>query len=47
MADPTRPLVVVAGEADGICDPGTGLCAFPDPVTEPYTELEAVVSEPG
>jgi hypothetical protein len=42
MADPVRPLVFVAGDADGICDPETGVCALP----EPDTETEAVVSEP-
>jgi len=42
MADQVRPLVVVAGDADGICDPVTGVCALPEPDTEPG----AVVSEP-
>jgi len=30
MADPTRPLVIVTGDADGTCDSETGLCAMPD-----------------
>jgi hypothetical protein len=42
MADQTRPLVVVAGDADGICDPDSGVCTLP----EPDTEQGADVSEP-
>lgn len=42
MADQVRPLLVVAGDADGICDPETGVCALPEPDTDP----DAVVSEP-
>jgi hypothetical protein len=42
MADPERPLLVVAGDADGICDPETGVCALP----ESHMEPDAVVSEP-
>jgi hypothetical protein len=42
MADPVRPLVVVAGDAAGICDPETGVCALPESDMEP----SEVVSEP-
>ncbi|MDH2413805.1 hypothetical protein [Nocardioides sp. CER19] len=42
MADPVGPLVFVAGDADGICDSKTGVCAVPEPDTGP----DAVVSEP-
>jgi len=44
MADPTRPLVIVTGDADGSCDPETGLCAMPKTAavateTEPVDEV--------
>lgn len=42
MADPGHRLVLVAGDAAGICDPETGVCALP----ESDTESGEVLSEP-
>lgn len=34
MRDDGRPLVVVEGDASGMCDPETGFCAWPDATAE-------------
>jgi len=47
MADPIRPLVIVTGDADGTCDPETGVCAMPEPdgaATE-VDPVDEVISE--
>ncbi len=44
MAEPVRPLLVVTGDAAGICDPETGVCALPGPPAGPGPEAEP---EPG
>ncbi|TFH70526.1 hypothetical protein [Cellulomonas sp. HD19AZ1] len=35
MAEPVRPLLVVAGEPAGMCDPEAGACALPARPDEP------------
>ena len=47
MADPTRPLMIVTGDADGTCDPETGLCAMPeaDVAATEIEHVDEVVSE--
>lgn len=35
MAESVRPLLVVAGDPAGICDPETGACALPARPDEP------------
>lgn len=41
MADATRHLLIVTGDADGTCDPETGVCAMPEPDVA-ATEVEPV-----
>ena len=42
MADNTSPLQFVEGEADGYCDPETGLCMVPGAAAaSPTTEAES------
>ena len=45
MADPERPLMLVTGDAAGICDPETGICVLPDPDGATDAEPEPLVSE--
>ncbi|MFC3996112.1 hypothetical protein ACFOVU_09320 [Nocardiopsis sediminis] len=48
VPEPPRPLLLVHGEADGYCDPATGLCAVPgttDP--EPIADADAADADGG
>jgi len=47
MADPTRPLAIVIGDADGTCDPETGVCAMPeaDVAATEVGPVDEVISE--
>jgi hypothetical protein len=47
MADPARPLLIVAGDAAGICDPETGVCALPDTHGEPPEVISESDEQPG
>lgn len=48
MGEPERPLLVVTGDAAGICDPVTGVCAFPQPdgTADPGALSDQTVSPP-
>jgi hypothetical protein len=52
MADSTPPLQFVEGEADGYCDPATGVCLVPgaavvSPATEAWSPEKASSTSPG